>query len=205
MLKKFLFIICYSIITTFALACPFDNSKFFKNVYSNNNIITIGNKNAKIAIIEIYDYGCSCCKSLALELKKIVDSNKNIKIIKLPIGALSDNSMLTSKFAIASFLQNKFDIYDSLLLKTTNYNESQLLDLAKKANLNIKKLKQDLDSKQLNNILLFNMHTAISITLATNTAGLPITIVASTNEPYKNEIITGNYVEKIKRAIKQMQ
>lgn len=205
MLKKILFSISSFLIFSIAFACPFDNIKFFKNIYSNKNIITVGNKNAKIAIIEIYDYGCGCCKSLATELQNLLDSDKNIKIIKMPIGALSDNSMLTSKFVIAAFLQNKFDTYDKLLLKTSNYDEPKLLELAKAANLNIKKLKKDLDSTKLNNMLLFNMHTTISIALATKSIGLPITIVASTNEPYKNEIIVGNYIDKIKKAIKEIQ
>ncbi len=60
----------------------------------------IGNKNGSKLIVEFFDYNCGHCKRQAIELKKIISQNKNVKVILADLPILSANSLLAAQVGI---------------------------------------------------------------------------------------------------------
>lgn len=60
----------------------------------------IGNKNGNKLIVEFFDYNCGHCKRQAVELKKIISQNKNVKVILADLPILSANSLLAAQVGI---------------------------------------------------------------------------------------------------------
>lgn len=60
----------------------------------------IGNKNGNKLIVEFFDYNCGHCKRQAVELKKIIEQNKDVKVILADLPILSANSLLAAQVGI---------------------------------------------------------------------------------------------------------
>lgn len=61
-----------------------------------------GNPEGDITLVEFMDYRCGYCKRAAPEVEKLMESDGNIRLIIKEFPILGDQSMLASRFAIAT-------------------------------------------------------------------------------------------------------
>jgi len=66
-----------------------DNKDF---LYHTPNDIILGNKNAKAAIVEFFDYNCGYCKRDFAQLQQLLAKNQNVKIIMKDYPILGEDS-----------------------------------------------------------------------------------------------------------------
>lgn len=75
---------------------------------------TVGPKDAKVAVIEFFDYNCHFCSKMAPVMEKIVDANPNIQHIfkEFPIfGERWEASQYAAEMGIAAYMLNGGDGY----------------------------------------------------------------------------------------------
>jgi len=62
---------------------------------------TLGDPNAKIALVEFFDYNCGYCKKALADTRAILDKEKDVKIILKEFPILSEGSVEAAKVAAA--------------------------------------------------------------------------------------------------------
>ncbi|WP_192483004.1 MULTISPECIES: thioredoxin domain-containing protein [Cysteiniphilum] len=85
-----------------------------KALLSNEQTPTIGPKDAKIAVIEFFDYQCVFCHKVAPIMEKVMDANPNVKYIfkEFPIfGQRWEASQYAAEMGIAAYMLNGAEGY----------------------------------------------------------------------------------------------
>lgn len=90
-----------------------------KNIDELHNIENspyVGPKDAKITIVEFFDFNCGYCKRLAPALMKVLKDNPDVRFVFKPVGFLGPTSQTAAKAVLAAHEQGKFiELYEALL------------------------------------------------------------------------------------------
>lgn len=119
--------------------------KYFKQLNDTTNGLYMGNLDSNKTIIKFFDYNCSYCKKAYSDLEKILEKEKDIKVIYKNFPILSENSVLLAKLGVlAAEKSNKsFEEFYSMINKKKGLvNESELSKILQKIGI---------DPDQLNN------------------------------------------------------
>ena len=133
-------------------------SRLFKEnieeLNNNANSPFVGPKDAKIVLVEFFDFSCGYCKRLAPAMEKIVEKNKDIKVVFKPITFVSPISKYAAKAALAAAEQGKFmDLYKVMLASDSKLTEETINSMAEKAGVDMKKFKADVDSDKVQSVI----------------------------------------------------
>ena len=90
-----------------------------KNIDELHNIENspyVGPKDAKVTIVEFFDFNCGYCKRLAPALMKVLKDNPDVRFVFKPVGFLGPTSLTAAKAVLAAHEQGKFiELYEALL------------------------------------------------------------------------------------------
>jgi protein-disulfide isomerase len=124
----------------------------WKELSEADNSPFIGPKNAKITIVEFFDFNCGYCKRLAPELMKVIKNNKDVKFVFKPVTFLG--SMPIAKAALAANKQGKFlEVYEAFLTHDGQVTSEVIDEILKKAGLDVKKTKEIMESDEIKKAL----------------------------------------------------
>lgn len=133
-----------------------------------------------IVIVEFFDYNCGYCKRAIDAVNTIIKEEKDVRFVFKEFPILSPSSKTAAEYALASREQGKYIEYHTLLMKHQgNKDEKTLLDLAKKAGLDVEKLKKDAQAPKIQEELDNNRALAQSI----DVRGTPAFIVGNQISP----------------------
>ncbi len=108
----------------------------------------VGPKDAKITIVEFFDFNCGYCKRLAPELMKVIKNNPKVKVVFKPVTFLG--SMPTAKMALAANKQGKFlEVYEALLTHNGQITTAVVEKAVKDAGLDVEKTKKLAESDEI--------------------------------------------------------
>ncbi len=120
-----------------------------------------GPKDGKVVIVEFFDYNCGYCKQVANDLQRVIDEEKQVKIIFKDLPILSDTSELAARYALASNKQGKYVPYHMALLHHQGpISEEFLTTTAKSVGLDVEKLKKDANTQDVRDMLAKNVELA---------------------------------------------
>lgn len=123
-----------------------------KELNDADNSPFIGPKNAKITIVEFFDFNCGYCKRLAPAMMKVIKANPDVKFVFKPVTFLG--SMPIAKAAMAAHEQGKFvEVYEALLTHNGQLDEAAIKEVITKAGLDYAKTKEIMDSKKVTDSL----------------------------------------------------
>lgn len=106
--------------------------------------LTIGAENAKVSIVEFFDYNCPFCRKVHPKLKEFLAKHPDTQIVLKDIATFGKNSEETAKLVIASKAQGKArELHEALMSMKGVANEASTLELAKKLGLDVERLKKD--------------------------------------------------------------
>lgn len=74
-----------------------------KRLFGGENDPKIGNPDAKIKIVEFFDYSCGYCHKMFLVKQKLIADNKDIQIISREVPMLSEKSAMMSRASLAAY------------------------------------------------------------------------------------------------------
>jgi protein-disulfide isomerase len=110
----------------------------------------LGNPQGSVTIVEFFDYRCPYCKGMAKDLSELVHADGNIRLIYKDFPILGPASLFASKAALAAQRQGKYmELHQALMGFKGQIADDTVLDLAKRAGLDMERLKADMEGPEI--------------------------------------------------------
>ena len=149
--------------------------EFASDIFRAEGDLVIGNPKGDVTLVEFFDYNCGFCKRALPDVLKLIETDKNLKIVIKEFPILGPGSMAAARAAIASRSQNKYwEFHLALLKKRGSVDEKSVFQVAEKVGLDVAKLKKDMASEEVTAIIQRNHAVAQSL----NINGTPAFLVA---------------------------
>jgi protein-disulfide isomerase len=169
---------------------------------------TAGKTDAKVTVIEFFDYQCPHCKDMTKVVDQLMQKNPNIKVVFKELPIFGDSSKNASKIALAAAKQGKYSQFHHALMdykaKNGRLTLDEVLEVAKSMGLDTAQLKKDMDSSEVNNQIKANYDLAQKLGIM----GTPAFIVISKNVEQGNAkpvFISGETSEEsLQKAIDEL-
>lgn len=159
-------------------ASSIESDNFLKDEFdtfaNDNNIPNFGDPNAKVIIIEFVDYNCGYCKKSLDAITRLLNSELSLKVSFRDYPILSASSKFAAKAALAAKKQGKyFELHSELLNVKGNLSEEKILEMAKNIDIDVTKLKIDMEDPEIAVIIQNNENLAKKL----NIRGTPTFII----------------------------
>lgn len=133
---------------------------FPAGLIDNPNSPSFGPKDAKVAVIEFFDYNCGYCKQVAGDVDKLIKEDKSVRVIFKELPILSETSEVAARYALAANKQGKYLEFHNALMNTSGLSENTILATAKNIGLDVDKLKGDASTQDVRDELAKNVDLA---------------------------------------------
>ena len=121
-----------------------------KEIYRHPNAAVAGNPDGDITVVEFFDYNCGYCKRAFGDVAKLVEKDKNIRVVFAELPIIRDESEPVSRIALAARIQGKYwEVHRELIALKGLVNEAAALKITEKAGLDMDKLKTDMNSAEV--------------------------------------------------------
>ena len=121
-----------------------------KEIYRHPNAPVAGNPDGDITVVEFFDYNCGYCKRGFGDVAKLIESDKNVRVVFKEFPILRDESEQAAKVALAARMQGKYwEVHRELIATKGLVNEAVALKAAEKLGLDMVKLKADIGSPEV--------------------------------------------------------
>lgn len=145
-------------------------AKFIKNnlqnIHDNPNNPRFGNRNAKVKIVEIFDYRCGFCKRMMKVKDQLIASGVNVEMIfiELPIlGEFSDKAARAS-LAVNIIDNTKYmDFHRELMNYSGPLDSRTIPNIVKSVGISEQEFNKTLDNSNIEKILDDNKRLAASL------------------------------------------
>lgn len=107
----------------------------------------VGPKDAKVTVVEFFDYSCGYCHRLFPELKAVIEANPDVKFVFKPLTFLGDVSLAAAQASLAAGNQGKFiEVHNALFGSSDRLTKEKIRDIAEKQGVDMTKFDKDLNS-----------------------------------------------------------
>ena len=121
-----------------------------KEIYRAPNAPVAGNPDGDITVVEFFDYNCGYCKRGFSEIAKLVEQDKNVRVVFKEFPILRDESEQAARVALAARMQGKYwEVHRDLITTKGLVNEAVALKVAENHGLDMAKLKADMASDEV--------------------------------------------------------
>jgi protein-disulfide isomerase len=118
-----------------------------KDLFHRDDAAFAGNPKGDITVVEFFDYNCGYCRHSLPNVVKLLDDDKNVRIVFKDLPILAKGSEEAARVALAARLQGKYwEMHRALFESKGQANEAAALKLAEKLGLDMTKLKADMQS-----------------------------------------------------------
>ena len=146
----------------------------FMQFANNPNIPYMGSDTPKVIIIEFFDYNCGYCKKSLDAVKELLRTEYDLKISFRDYPILAPSSRIAAKAALAAKKQGKyFSFHSALMSMQGNLNEDKIFTIANNLEMDIEKLKIDMQKDEIEEIIEDNESLARKL----NIRGTPTFII----------------------------
>jgi len=119
----------------------------FKSAVADSDDPFIGKRNAKVTIIEFFDYRCPYCMHAADWVLQQPAKNKDVRVVFKEMPFLTKESYEASQAALAANKQGKYaGIHRALMHTTGELNSASIDKAAQSAGVDVKRMRRDMDS-----------------------------------------------------------
>lgn len=147
-------------------------------IFSSPSSPVIGNPKGNVSLVEFLDYQCAHCREMLTVIQDQKASDKQLRVVIKQLPIFGGRSVYAAKAALAAYRQPQFEAFHAALLTTKKpLTEKHIIQLARKAKLNIRKLKKDMKDKAIMEEIEANVKLARSIGLK----GTPAIIIGKSN------------------------
>ncbi len=142
-------------------------SPVYDELIATDTDLIIGNQNAKIKLIEFFDYRCAVCKSVAPTLETFVKANPDVAIIKKHMPILTPSSERASRYTLATNIVYGAENYGAMhkyLYETSRpLNEATFEKAANELGFDHTKIMAQYDADVITQIINSNRDIAINL------------------------------------------
>lgn len=123
-----------------------------------------GNLKGDITVVEFFDYNCGYCRQSLGEIVKLLEKDKNVRLVLKEYPILGESSQLAALAALASRKQGKYlEFHKALLATKGRITEAAIFDAAKNIKLDIEKMKTDMASTEIKDQLQKNIDVGMKL------------------------------------------
>ncbi|MCA0399781.1 MAG: DsbA family protein [Proteobacteria bacterium] len=126
-------------------------------LYASEHHTVVGNPNGDVTLVEFFDFNCGFCKRGLADVQKILDTDKNVRVVLKEFPILSPGSRDASVVALAlreQFDKDKLWKFHADLMNTRGaIGKEQALALAKSMGADMKKLEAGMASPKIGEAL----------------------------------------------------
>ena len=110
----------------------------------------VGNPKGDVVIVEFMDYNCGWCKRSVGEVKQLLDTDKNVKILFKDFPIFGEDSEYAAKAALAANLQGKYwELHQALYAVEGHVNAAVVDDVAGKLGIDVVRMKADMQKPEI--------------------------------------------------------
>jgi protein-disulfide isomerase len=121
----------------------------------------LGPATANVTLVEFFDYKCPYCKQMTAPMMRMLQDDKQLRIVFKELPILGPDSVIAARAALAAQRQGKYQqLHEALMRARGSFDEAMVLRLASDAGLDAKRLKADMDSPELMQALERNRRLA---------------------------------------------
>lgn len=128
-------------------------AQYAEQINSTENSPFVGKEDAKIVMVEFFDFSCGYCKRLAPSLEKTIENNADVKFIFKPLTFLGNLSVYKAKAAMAANKQGKFIEFYKKAMTGDQKDEAAVDAMAKEIGLDVAAYKKDMESEEVQKAL----------------------------------------------------
>lgn len=136
------------------------------DIFNNSNSPVAGNPKGDVTVVEFFDYQCPHCKDMATTVEKLIEQDKNLRVVFKELPIFGGNSQEAAKAALAAYQQgaDKYLKFHNALMAAENpLTPNKIMDIAKTSGLNMDKLKKDMKSAAVEDQIKDNFKLAQEI------------------------------------------
>ncbi len=144
-------------------------------IFNDTESYVAGNPKGSVTLVEFFDYRCPYCKAMAPGIAKLLEEDKDLRVVYKEFPVLSQESGVAAQVAVAALRQDK-DKYLPLhkaLLGLRQLNEESVFGAAKDVGLDVAALKRDMTAPAIG--ALFERNIKLATDLRVN--GTPAFII----------------------------
>ena len=139
--------------TTEEAAPEEDTNQVFKDHWDemlNNKVSpSVGPKDAKVTVVEFFDFACGHCKALAPVMSQLIKQNPDVRFIFNPLFFISEHSPYAAKVSLAAAEKGKFaEVFDGIMT-LPDMNEETINQILTDEGLNVDEVKKMIDEKAI--------------------------------------------------------
>lgn len=140
----------------------------------------IGPEDAKITVVEFFDYNCGYCKRALPDIQAVMDETDDVEVVFIEHPILSESSREAAKWALAAHNQGKYFEYHAALMEFRGTkNERAFIQISQDLDLDVEKMKADVNSEELEE----KMNMMAEVTNDIGIRGTPAFIVGTSLFP----------------------
>lgn len=139
---------------------------------------SIGDKAASVTLVEFFDYQCGHCRQMESTISDLASQNKDLRIVfkELPIFGGTSNYAAKAALAVSMADPSKYYAFHNALLASNGpLNPDSIAAIAKKAGVDIAKMKKDMNSPAIDQELKANF----ALAQALKVMGTPTFVIAN--------------------------
>ena len=109
----------------------------------------VGPKDAKVTVVEFFDFNCGHCKSLAPIMAQLMKNNPDVKFVFQPLYFMSEHSPYAAKVSLAAFKKGKFlEVFEGIMT-LPEMNEETINQILVDEGLDVKEIKKMIEEKEI--------------------------------------------------------
>lgn len=106
-----------------------------------------GNPKGDVTVVEFFDYNCGYCKRGLKDVAKLIETDKNVRVVFRELPILAKGSDEAARVALAARVQGKYwEFHRAMLEHKGQANEASALKIAESLGLDMDKVKADMAS-----------------------------------------------------------
>lgn len=119
---------------------------------------SIGNPKGDVTIVEFMDYNCGWCKKSMAEVSTILKADEKLRVVFKEFPIFGEHSEYAARAALAAAKQGKYwELHQAMFSHEGQVTTDVVNQLAEGLGLDMKKLKSDIESKEIGEHIAANM------------------------------------------------
>jgi len=137
-----------------------------KTLFRSEFSYVAGNPKGDVTVVEFFDYNCGFCKRALGAVLKLIETDKNVRVVFKELPIFGEHSVAAARVAMAAAEQGKYmEVHNALMRTRGQVNGDVAMSTARKLGLDMDKLKADMQSKKVEGGIQETMALAQSIGL----------------------------------------
>jgi protein-disulfide isomerase len=143
-------------------------------LFKSENAPFIGNPDGDVTVVEFFDYNCGYCRRALEHVMKLVETDKNVKVVFKEFPIFGEDSEAAAKAALAADKQGKYaEMHTRLYNDEGKPNLDKALKIAADLGLDVEKLKTDMNDPSVTG----ELEKTKSLAEALGVQGTPLYVV----------------------------